>query len=202
MDDPRPLLLDALDLADTLVAGVTDADLARPTPCAGWDLAALLAHVVGQYHGFARALVTGDAPAAALAPVAFTAASWSRAVAELRTAVGDLDLDGTARVEELAPSPLPVRSVLRAQLLDTVVHTWDVASALGLPFEPPRELVDEVAAIAETIPPSSSGPGRAFAAALSPTGSTWQRTLARVGRDTRETPTGAGASGGSDGAAA
>src|SRR3954470_12651500 len=175
MDDPRSLLLDALALADVLAAEVTDADLGRSTPCAGWDLAALLAHVAGQYHGFARALETGDAPAEALAPVAFSPESWSRCLGELRAAVRDVDLDGTARVVELAPMPLPVRYILRAQLLDTVVHSWDVAPAphggaapraLDGGWDPPHHLVAEVAAIAESIPPTASGPGRAFAVPL------------------------------------
>src|SRR5918998_123137 len=36
------------------------ADLARPTPCAGWDLRALLEHMTGQDHGFAAAVRAGD----------------------------------------------------------------------------------------------------------------------------------------------
>jgi uncharacterized protein (TIGR03086 family) len=183
MDDPRSLLLDALALADALAGEVTDADLGRSTPCAGWDLAALLAHVAGQYHGFARALETGDAPVEALAPVAFSAESWSRCLGELRAALDDVDLDGTARIVELAPMPLPVRYVLRAQLLDTVVHSWDIARALDRVWEPPHRLVAEVAAIAESIPATASGPGRAFAVPLSRAGTVWERTLARVGRD-------------------
>src|SRR5690349_14873473 len=58
----------ALDLASELVATIRPADLGRPTPCAGWDLAALLAHMTGQNHGFADALRGGTA-VAAYAPV-------------------------------------------------------------------------------------------------------------------------------------
>jgi uncharacterized protein (TIGR03083 family) len=42
--------------AGSLVDRIGPADLARPTPCAGWDLRALLAHLIGQNHGFAEAV--------------------------------------------------------------------------------------------------------------------------------------------------
>src|SRR4051812_25378579 len=38
-----------------LVARVTEADLGRRTPCAGWDLAMLLEHMTTQHLGFAAA---------------------------------------------------------------------------------------------------------------------------------------------------
>src|SRR3954452_10685242 len=170
MDDRRSLILNALVLADGLAGEATYADRGRSPPCAGWDLAALLAHVAGQYHGFARALETGDAPLAGLAPVACSAESWSRCLGELQAALHDVDLDGRARIVELAPIPLPVRSVLRAQVLDTVVHSWDIARALDRVWEPPQHLGAEVAATAESIPAAASGPGRAFAVPLSPAG--------------------------------
>ena len=45
----------ALDAVTDLLAGLTPADLDRPSPCAGWDLRQLLAHMIGQNHGFADA---------------------------------------------------------------------------------------------------------------------------------------------------
>src|SRR5579872_7165913 len=42
-----------------LVSRITDADLARPTPCVGWTLADLLAHMTSQHRGFAAA-AAGD----------------------------------------------------------------------------------------------------------------------------------------------
>ncbi|GAB4069120.1 hypothetical protein GCM10028777_30120 [Angustibacter speluncae] len=76
-DERRALHARALrDLGD-LVAQVGDADLARPTPCAAWDLATLLAHVVGQQRGFAAAAQDGDAPVDAYAHVPFTPAAFT-----------------------------------------------------------------------------------------------------------------------------
>ena len=38
-----------------LVAQLTPADLTRPTPCTGWTLHGLLAHMTTQHYGFAAA---------------------------------------------------------------------------------------------------------------------------------------------------
>jgi hypothetical protein len=47
--------------------------------------------------------------------------------------------------------------VLRIQLFDTVVHTWDLATSLGLQHHPTPEVLELVPAIAHGIP---HGPGR------------------------------------------
>ena len=51
----------ALAHLGTVVDRVTAADLALPTPCAGWDVHALLDHVVGGNLLYARA-ASGEAP--------------------------------------------------------------------------------------------------------------------------------------------
>jgi uncharacterized protein (TIGR03086 family) len=45
----------ALEITGTIVDQVNPQQLDVPTPCAGWDLRRLLAHMVGQNHGFAAA---------------------------------------------------------------------------------------------------------------------------------------------------
>ena len=56
MTDLRALHQRALDDGRPLLDRVGAADLDRPTPCAGWDLRALVAHLIGQNHGFAEAV--------------------------------------------------------------------------------------------------------------------------------------------------
>ena len=73
--DLRAQHREALQAADDLIRRVTDDDLTRPTPCAAWTLADLLAHMVGQHVGFAAAARDGDAPRSAYAPVPFTPAA-------------------------------------------------------------------------------------------------------------------------------
>jgi hypothetical protein len=81
-DEPRILHCRALLGLDAVVGQVRDADLGRPTPCGDWDLAALLAHLVGQDRGFAAAARDGDAPASAYEPVPFTPQAWQDSVHE------------------------------------------------------------------------------------------------------------------------
>src|SRR5258705_7417724 len=51
----RAAVLASVDIVDN----VTPNDLHRPTPCAGWDLSRLLAHMTVQHRGFAAA-ASGD----------------------------------------------------------------------------------------------------------------------------------------------
>jgi hypothetical protein len=80
----------------------------------------------------------------------------------------------------------PVATAVGFQLLDTVVHNWDVATALGLPHRPDDELVAATLAVARRVPdgPNRRVPGAAFAPARSaPEVDDWARALALVGRD-------------------
>ncbi len=182
-DDPRALHAQALAIAGNHVEEIGPSDLTRPTPCDGWSLADLLAHMIGQHRGFAMAVRGGEAPAEAYAPVRFQPDDWRASVDELVAAFAVADLDRPVVEVELAPVPLPARRVLAAQLIDTVVHTWDIARSLGSDFVPPDELIGVCAEIAAAIPDSAYGAGAAFARRLPITGDRWAATLALVGRD-------------------
>jgi uncharacterized protein (TIGR03086 family) len=186
-DDPRPLHRAALADADALVRRVGPKELGRPTPCADWTLADLLAHMIGQHLGFATAVREGSAPADAYAPRPWTVDLWAHSSATLVEAFAEADLDGEAVLVEIAAAPLPMAFVVRAQLLDTVVHAWDVARALGVPYVPSAELVAAVADGAAAVPDDGrrTRPGAAFAPARPVQGSEWERALAQLGRDPR-----------------
>ena len=182
--DLRSLHRAALALADRQVAELRAADLERPTPCADWNLAELLAHMIGQHRGFAQAVRDGDAPVAAYRPVPFELSAWQDSVVEVQDAFARADPDATAVAAELTSTPLPVAQLIAAQLLDTVVHTWDVAQAIGVEFTPPAELLAATEAIAVAVPDRAYGRGRAFARRLAVGGDddAWRRTLALLGR--------------------
>lgn len=176
--------------ADELARRITGDDLPRATPCADWALGELLAHMVGQHLGFAAAVRNGDAPRSAYAPVAFTLDRWTESVAVLLDAFAGADLDATAVEIELAPQPLPIGRLVAAQFLDTVVHTWDIARAMGEPYQPSAEVSDVVAHLAGGIPDDErrTASGAAFAPALPDRGTAWDRALARLGRDPKWQP--------------
>ena len=173
----------ALALASELVAAVRPADLGRPTPCAGWDLAALLAHMTGQNRGFAEAL-RGGTDVAAYAPVPGVAA-WPDSVADLLDAADHPRTDAVLLPEISTERRFPVAVVLGFHTLDTAVHAWDVATALGRTWRPDPELVAAVLEQARAVPAGSArtAPGAAFAPVLGgEAADPWVAALALVGR--------------------
>ena len=176
------LRLHRVCLADAtgVVERVSAADLDRPTPCAAWTLRQLLEHMVGQHLGFAKAA------ADAYRPRTFDTGVWSASVDELVRAFAGADLDAEVVEVELHPTrPLPISVLLQAQLLDTAVHTWDLAASLGERYEPDAEIVAAVARVAQPIPDDErrEAPGAAFGRAVAASGSLWAETLGSLGRD-------------------
>jgi uncharacterized protein (TIGR03086 family) len=192
--DLRALHRRALKLATVTVDRVTPADATRSTPCPPWDLHALLAHMIGQNHGFAAAVAgPEDAPPKAFAPrppAADPAAEWAASAELLTHAFAGADLERPVLLPEIsAEHPFPAWTVIGFHLLDTVVHGWDVATALEVEYEPDDELVDATLRVAQFVPtgPAREQPGAAFAPVL-PTGADaapWPRTLALLGRAPR-----------------
>ncbi len=188
--DLRCLHLRALDAAGAVVARVQALDLDRPTPCLGWALGALLGHTIGQNHGFAQAVEAADAPHIAFAsrPVAphELSAAWQGSVARLVAAFAAAALDREVLLVEISPEVrFPVATVIGFHLLDTVVHTWDIATALGEQFRPDDELITATFRQAQRVPdgPVRERPGAAFAPGLVIDGvDDWDLTLAMLGR--------------------
>ncbi|MFT3852277.1 MAG: TIGR03086 family metal-binding protein [Ilumatobacteraceae bacterium] len=184
--DQLQLHRSSIAAASTYVARVTDDDLGRPTPCSAWNLGQLLDHMVSQHLGFAAVVRDGAAEPDAYRPVPFTLAAWQASVDSLLDAFAGADLQARVVEVELHPTlPLPIGVLVGAQLLDTVVHTWDIAATLGDTYEPDPQTADVVLRIAEPIPDDDSRdrPGAAFAHALAPGPTPWARTLALLGRD-------------------
>ncbi|WP_433295950.1 TIGR03086 family metal-binding protein [Actinoplanes sp. CA-030573] len=175
--------LDALAVKETvrLVAQLTPADLSRPTPCAEWDLAALLTHMTVQNRGFALA-------------AAGLAADWStpRIPDPVRSYLASCDqvIDAFADPDVLNREfELPEISTVRTfpgslaigfHLVDYVVHGWDVATAAGLPFEPSPEVLEATLPLARAVPPGS--PAFAPALPVPPGADTLTEILLRLGR--------------------
>jgi uncharacterized protein (TIGR03086 family) len=160
-------------------------DLNRPTSCADWDLGQLLAHMVGQHRGFAAAVTDGTAEKSAYTPIPFDQQTFAESVDGLLAAFAGAGDDDQVLLVELRPTErLPLEFVISAQLLDTVVHTWDVASALDLTFTPSPQLVAPILAMAQRIPDDDNRleQDAAFAPALPAPEGDWGRLLALLGR--------------------
>ncbi|HEY2207435.1 MAG TPA: TIGR03086 family metal-binding protein [Pseudonocardia sp.] len=126
------------DLAE-LVDGIDDGRLADPTPCTEYDVAALREHVLGWLTTFAAGFADPDgrAPRADL--------SGYRAPADpaaaVRAAADQLDRalrDGAAdRPLWLGEASMPGELALSMILWEYQMHGWDLAAALGRPWDPP-----------------------------------------------------------------
>jgi uncharacterized protein (TIGR03086 family) len=153
-----------------VVAGVTPADLGRPTPCRDWDLGALLAHMTVQHRGFAAAAAGQGADPAVWRPVPlgdFPARAYAEAADRVIAAFAQDDvLDRPFALPEISTErTFPGRIAIGFHLVDYVAHGWDVATALGVPFALPTDVLEAALPIAQAVPGGSarSVPGAAFA---------------------------------------
>jgi uncharacterized protein (TIGR03086 family) len=189
----------ALDAVSGLLVDLAPADLDRPTPCAGWDLRQLLGHMIGQNLGFAAAAehdvgVEEFAPR----PVAGDARrAWSRSADRVAAALAaaveastDQKHGRTILLAEFAQyGRLPAPFVLGMQVLDTAVHGWDVAGALGAPYRPDDELVAVTLQLARQVPTGATReePGASFAPPVAGDpgdgGDPWVEALRLLGRE-------------------
>lgn len=187
-DIAQALAMDALWTFTNLARQVRDDQLELPTPCAGWNLQTLLEHAAGQHLGITAALTGSGRDLAVWRPraVGHNREALFSSIRDVRLALLS-DLGDTAWMPELRPdAPFPTPVVLRAHLVDTVAHGWDVAASIGVPVDFSAPVVTAVYEVARQIPdgPERDQPGAAFAHALSAgDGPTLAGFLALLGRD-------------------
>jgi uncharacterized protein (TIGR03086 family) len=188
----RPLHRRALADGAALVRDVTPGDLGRDTPCAGWDVLALIAHVVGQHHGFALAVRHGDADLNAFHPQPpepdRVADRWVESADALDSALDDAPPDRPVRLAEISPDArFPLALVVAMQLVDTLAHTWDLARGVGRDYRPAPELVAAGLEIARLVPDDETRhrPDAPFAPAVPgpDDADDWDVMLRLLGRD-------------------
>jgi uncharacterized protein (TIGR03086 family) len=144
-----------------VVSAVTAADLARPTPCAGWNLVDLLTHMTVQHRGFAAAARGHGADEAVWQPsgvggevAADPAGTYAAAAADVIDAFAGAEvLESSFVLPELGgDAPFPGEMAVGFHYIDYVVHGWDVARTLGRPYELPAEVVSAAVPLALFVP--------------------------------------------------
>jgi uncharacterized protein (TIGR03086 family) len=129
--DPRPLFARSLDQTEQQIAAVRPAELSNRTPCADYDVRALLGHVVGVLHKIARVGAGADARDVPDVIDGIDDDGWvdaftrARGDAE-RVWVDDEKLD---RLVTLPWATLPGRVALDGYTHEFTVHSWDLAHA-------------------------------------------------------------------------
>lgn len=145
--DARPFLARAAEQLARLVALAGPQDVGRPTPCAEYDVAGLVGHVLAVLHRVAYVAGGGhafDVPSTVDVPQPDWAAAAERGAAELIAAwQDDAVLD---RVLALPWGQVPGRGAAVAYVQELTTHSWDLARAL----QRPEPLDAELGALALT----------------------------------------------------
>ena len=157
--DPEEMHERSQQVFAEVLSKVTDDDLAAPTPCTEWDVAALIDHVVDgnrmtvEHMGAAplapRAAV-GDRvrdhrDSAAGAHAVFSAPGWAERFVEL----------------PFGSIPAPVFASIRSG--DLYAHAWDLATAIGVDADLDPGLGDAIhASTSKILSPDLRGAGRPF----------------------------------------
>jgi uncharacterized protein (TIGR03086 family) len=182
-----------MGIAAAIVDRIAPQELALPTPCTGWDLGRLIAHMIGQNRGFASA-ARGEPfdPGVWADQVVFSAPGpvFARSAAEVVAAFateGAVEREWQILTGAHRSIPVPGAKAIGFHFIDYVVHAWDVAVSIGIQPEFEDDLLEAVLPLALEVPldgPTRSGPGAPFAPAVEvPTEGLLERLLAVLGRD-------------------
>jgi uncharacterized protein (TIGR03086 family) len=146
----------AVELSAAIVARAEPADLGRPTPCGAWTLRDLLDHMITQHYGFAAAsaglgsdlqrwqVVRRGDP---IADYAAAARHVTAAFAQAGTLERSFDLP-----EISVTAAFPAAQAISFHFVDYVVHGWDVARSLDVPFELSTDLAEAALVVARRVP--------------------------------------------------
>jgi uncharacterized protein (TIGR03086 family) len=167
MKEPTMDLLDldrkALEVTRAFVHGTTLSQLGLPTPCAEWDVRALLNHVLGNNHLYAAAASreevdwstrdhdrVGDDPHG----------SYDRSAALVTAAFDGTDLAGDVHMPF---GVLPAAQAVAVHFVDVLVHGWDLAVGTGQHPALPDDLAEAALGIVAAYPPEVWGTPQFFA---------------------------------------
>jgi uncharacterized protein (TIGR03086 family) len=171
-----------------LVAAVGSDQWSAPTPCADWDVRALVTHLVGGNRVFAAAIrgVPLDEARTVLAGDLLgddAAAAYADAAAEVATAFRGLD--GLERPVTIPFGTVPAAVALHLRIAEALVHGWDLARATGRTVSFPDDVVEQEIAFSREflprVPPDRApfGPSRPVPDDAAPL----DRLVALLGRD-------------------
>ncbi|MGY1840607.1 MULTISPECIES: TIGR03086 family metal-binding protein [unclassified Modestobacter] len=156
-------------------------DLDRPTPCTGWDVSAVVAHLADVAAALAGLLATGrlDLPGS---PGSSDGDPVARTCERVRDLLDQLQAAGR-RGSHDQPAERVVAAA-RASAIEFTVHGWDVAAARGRAGQLPPDLAEDVLSLASGLLDDGSR-GTSFAARVEPwpEASSVDRLVAFVGRD-------------------
>jgi uncharacterized protein (TIGR03086 family) len=161
--DTVALLERALDQTAGLIATIEPGQAGLATPCAGWDVRALVSHLIGR--DLRNFLISARGESADWqVPAEKIGADWTAAfrdrAAPLRAAWRAADLD---RLVAGLGGEAPLRGRADQQITELAVHDWDLAKATGQPAELDPALAEHALRWSRgMLRPEFRGPDKAF----------------------------------------
>lgn len=153
-----------LERAFTSIRGEVEAtardQLTLPTPCPPWDVRLLVNHIIGGAEWYAATIREGVSPPIDGVDDDYAAGDFHAAYADwIRTALDAFGSPGALDAPVVyVGREVPGTAVLRLCALDTFVHGWDLARALGRPTDLDAELAEELLAnVAPQVPEAFRG---------------------------------------------
>lgn len=186
--DFRPQNRRVLDLVQPVVDRVEPQALGLPTPCPPWTVEQLLKHMVSQHLRWAAAARGRDADAACPLDEADLGADPAEAFRVSAAAATEAFAEGADDQPFVLPElgrTVPLGAAISFHFLDFMLHGWDVAVSIGVPFAPEDELTSLALKAARLIPDAARQPGAAFAPVLEVGGGSalYDQLLGVTGRD-------------------
>lgn len=177
------VLLDrARDHALPVITNIGDDDLTKPTPCADYDVRALLDHLLHVVVEFQKLAAKQDADFSHTPAYPDWRAQYPAETAKLVEAWGQPGAtDGIA-----GNMQMPAHVVGGLVLLDLTIHASDLAQATGQRYEPDAEVLTEVTALVSQMAPTAREM-KVFADAVAAPAdaSPFEQLLATTGRNPR-----------------
>jgi uncharacterized protein (TIGR03086 family) len=188
--EPPGELAEALEVTGRLVAGIRAEQWSLPTPCTEWEVRQLVDHLVAGNQLFARVLAGEPFEEAAPAVRAIDDRLGDDAAGVYEASAHDLlaafAAPGVLERDVRVPfGTVPGAVARHLRITECLVHGWDLATALGVPFDPPVAIVEQELAFSAPML-SRVAPERRVFAPSRPTGEAARpidRLAAMLGRD-------------------
>jgi uncharacterized protein (TIGR03086 family) len=169
------------------LTGISDDELCRPTPCAGWDVFMLIQHLSDSVEALQQGIDRGHVARASAPPGPGDATNDPAAALRERTCslLGAWTSAGRRdRPVSIGDMPLMASSLAYIGAIELTVHGWDIARACGRAKAIPATLATSVLEIAKlTVIEGERYPLFAEPIRLSPLADPGDRLIAFLGRD-------------------
>jgi uncharacterized protein (TIGR03086 family) len=185
----HPQLTEAADAAARVVSGVSPDQFDGPTPCTDWDVRALMNHLILWTSYSLERRAHGESVSEELMSADFAAdADFAARYREQldRALAAWADPAAWERKLDVMGTPMEAADVAAMNLMDMVLHAWDLAVATGQGYALPDDTAQAVArAVAANAELFRQYQGFAEPVAVPPDASALDRALAASGRDPR-----------------